>query len=292
LLRNSFIAHKKTSHTAGTLCAMPLKLYDNSLTQLKGNDKIYDKPAVEINMNIGLASARIVNNDIYHNLNTCIDYMKKAKKHNVNIILFGESFLQGFESLIWKPENDLSVGIKRKSEIINIFCKNCKRVNITAGIGYYEREKNKLYSSYLIVDHNGNYLINYRRISKGWRTKDSDDNAYFEGTEFPVFEFMGHKMTVGLCGDFWEDNVIEKMPKNIDIVLWPAFNFWDKNEWANEISQYINQSKKVCKNIFYVNSICNEKKSLAYGGAFAVINNELIALLDQEKEDILVIEYK
>jgi hypothetical protein len=43
--------------------------------------------------------------------------------------------------------------------------------------------------------------------------------------------------------------------------------------------------------IFYINSICEDEKPHAYGGAFAVINNELRALLDQGKEEILVVDY-
>jgi hypothetical protein len=58
-----------------------------------------------------------------------------------------------------------------------------------------------------------------------------------------------------------------------------------------EINEYIERSKKINKNIFYVNSICKGKNYTAYGGAFAIINNELKAFLDQEKEDILVVNY-
>jgi drug/metabolite transporter superfamily protein YnfA len=47
----------------------------------------------------------------------------------------------------------------------------------------------------------------------------------------------------------------------------------------------------VSKNIFYVNSICEGKNYIAYGGAFVAINNELKAFLDQGKEDILVVNY-
>jgi hypothetical protein len=36
-------------------------------------------------------------------------------------------------------------------------------------------------------------------------------------------------MSVGLCGDFWTDEIIVNFPKdNIDIVLWPVFASWDK----------------------------------------------------------------
>lgn len=64
----------------------------------------------------------------------------------------------------------------------------------------------------------------------------------------------------------------------------------DKAQWASlEFDAYITQAKKFYRNVFYVNSICDEEKSPAYGGAFAVLNNKLNASLDQGKEDILVV---
>jgi N-carbamoylputrescine amidase len=244
-------------------------------------------------MNIGLTSAKLINNDIDFNLNNCIRFIQEAKEYNADLIIFGEAYLQGFESLVWKPEIDLAIGIKRQSERMNVLRNCCKQKNIALGIGYIEREDNKLYSSYLVIDKNGNDIANYRRMSTGWRIENADIKTYKEGTEFCTFEFMGYKMTVGLCGDFWTNEIIKKILKdNIDIVLWPVFVSWDNKKMGTaEFNEYIEQSKKINKNVFYVNSICEGKKYLAYGGAFAVINNEVKAFLDQEKEDILVINY-
>jgi N-carbamoylputrescine amidase len=115
---------------------------------------------------------------------------------------------------------------------------------------------------------------------------------YREGKEFYVFEFMGCRMSVGLCGDFWDDEVVKKLPKDVDTILWPVFVCFDKNQWeTSEFDEYIKRSKAICKNVFYVNSICEEKRSLAYGGAFAIIDNELERSLNQGKEDILVVKY-
>jgi N-carbamoylputrescine amidase len=243
-------------------------------------------------MKIGLAAGKFINNNIDFNLKNCIGFIKQAKKHNVDLLLFGETYLQGFDALTWKVEEDLAIGIEKKSEVMDMLRSYCRDENIAVGMGYIERDGKKLFSSYIIIDKNGNELINYRRISKGWRTKNSDNQVYMEGTDFYVIDFMGHKMTVGLCGDFWTDEVIEKLPNCIDTVLWPVYVCWDKNQWLNsELNNYIEQSKKIGKNVFYINSICEEEESHAYGGAFAVINNELRALLDQGKEEILVVNY-
>lgn len=169
-------------------------------------------------MNIGLAAARFINNDINFNLDHCMDFIKKANKSDVDLVVFGETYLQGFESLVWEPEADLTVGIERQSETMNALRRCCKEENTALGVGYIERGGNELYSSYLVIDKNGSDLANYRRISGGWRIKDADAKTYREGTEFCVFEFMGYKMIAGLCGDFWTDDVIKMMPKPILIL--------------------------------------------------------------------------
>jgi len=233
-------------------------------------------------MNIGLASVKFINNDIDFNVNNCIRFTKKAKEQNVDLVVFGEAYLQGFESLVWKPEIDLAVGISRQSELMDILRNCCKEENIAIGIGYIEREGNKLYSSYLVIDKNGNDMTNYRRINSGWKIKNVDIKTYKEGTEFSIFEFMAYKMNVGLCGDFWTNDIIDKFPRDkIDIVLWTVFVSWNSKKMGTvEFNEYIEQSKKINKNIFYVNSICEGKNYIAYGGAFAIINNELKVFLN------------
>jgi hypothetical protein len=62
---------------------------------------------------------------------------------------------------------------------------------------------------------------------------------------------------------------------------------------SSEFNEYVEQSKKINRNIVYVNSICeDEGKSRAWGGAFAVVNNRLKAFLGQETEGLLTVNYQ
>ena len=61
-------------------------------------------------MRILLASAPVINREIDFNLQTLLEYMK-AYRGKAELIVFGESILQGFECLCWDYEKDRSVGI-------------------------------------------------------------------------------------------------------------------------------------------------------------------------------------
>ncbi|MDR3148326.1 MAG: hypothetical protein LBU00_08135 [Treponema sp.] len=102
-------------------------------------------------MNIGLAVAKFLNNDIDSNLKTCFAFMDKAKNHGADIVLFGEAYLQGFDSLVWIPEDDLKVGIEQESETMNGLRMRCKEKSIGAGLGYIERDGNQ----WILIKPNG-----------------------------------------------------------------------------------------------------------------------------------------
>jgi hypothetical protein len=103
---------------------------------------------------------------------------------------------------------------------------------------------------------------------------------------------MGRKITVGLCGDFWTDEVIKMTPKAIDMIIWPVFvdfavELWEKSEFI----EYVEKAKSLSRNVFFVNSICKEEKSLSHGGAFALIDNTLKYKLNMDEEGILYCTY-
>jgi N-carbamoylputrescine amidase len=114
-------------------------------------------------MNIGLVSAKFINNDIDFNLSNCIKFTQKAKKRGVDLAIFGETYLQGFESLAWKPDIDLAVGIERQSKTMNILRNCCKEENIAIGIGYIEREDSKLLTN---IEIGNNFELKLMKRSK------------------------------------------------------------------------------------------------------------------------------
>jgi len=62
-------------------------------------------------MKIGLVTAECVNSDINHNVSQILKYLNIAQAKQIDYIFFGESFLQGFDSLEWLFEIDRTIVI-------------------------------------------------------------------------------------------------------------------------------------------------------------------------------------
>ncbi len=62
-------------------------------------------------MKIALASVRIVDRDINNNLSQMERYMKEAKANGVDLVCFGEAFLQGFNALSWNYDEDRKIAL-------------------------------------------------------------------------------------------------------------------------------------------------------------------------------------
>ena len=144
------------------------------------------------------------------------------------------------------------------------------------GFGYLEKVGKNFYSSYLVIDHNGDDLANYRRMSAGWRMPSSEDKIYLEGIEFKPFKYLNKTFAVGLCGDFWKDDLVKKVSRDVDAILWPVFVCWTPKLWESQkFEAYVAQAKNLSETVFFVNSICKEEISQAYGGAFSMISGLL-----------------
>jgi len=80
---------------------------------------------------------------------------------------------------------------------------------------------------------------------------------------------MGKTISVGLCGDFWHNENVEKMRRvDCDFVLWPVFvddEIFGADNWAESKFDYASQAKQVHSNVLMINSI-TETPSHALGG--------------------------
>ena len=89
-------------------------------------------------MRIGLASYRSINNNINFNLSQ-IEKAIKESVGKVDLLCFGEAFIQGFDSLSWQYELDKKVAIGQSSQTIQKLLKWSTLHHIALITGYIEK---------------------------------------------------------------------------------------------------------------------------------------------------------
>lgn len=233
-------------------------------------------------MVIGLVSYEFINNDIDFNISQIEKAIKKSK--NIDMLCFGETFLQGFDAFNWNYNDDKEIAISKDSNIMNKLEQLSLDNNIDLALGYLEKENDNLYSSYAIII-NGKLTYNYRRISLGWKEETLTDYHYKEGNEVVEFKYKGHNVVIALCGDMWEYPL---KFKSSDLLLWPVYVNFDLDEWKECEDEYASQALLACNNTLMVNSLSEEPKS--YGGAFYFKDGRVIDKTQYDKEEILIVE--
>ena len=243
-------------------------------------------------MKIALAAVGFLTNDIDYNFHKIKKTVKKYSSQ-ADLILFGESFLQGFDCLTWDYSMDIDIAVSQDSSIINEIRSLCKNNKVAISFGYIEKDEDKLYSSQLTITKDGEIIDNFRRVSIGWKEPVADFH-YVEGKGFGQFSYLEKTISVGLCGDFWyAENCIQMENLDSDIVLWPVYTDFDSKEWNESMKyEYAQQAQKCGSNILYVNSHCLDKNSdnIARGGAVLFNEGKIVRELPAGEEGVLIVE--
>lgn len=235
-------------------------------------------------MKIGLVQYKFINNDIDFNLSQ-IEKALKAYAKDVDLLCFGESFLQGFDALSWNYESDKEIALFVDSKEIKRICDYTKKYNVAILFGYIEKTDDSIYSSCAFIN-DGHIEQNYRRISKGWKEFSKTDYHYKEGNEIRKFNFKCQDFLIGLCGDLWDEKWDRF--KTDAIVLWPVYLNFDLDTWKKEEKEYALQASKVASRVLMVNSI--SESPISHGGTFDFKDGIIINKLPYDKEDVLIVE--
>lgn len=227
-------------------------------------------------MTFRLISAPMTN-DISKNIDTIKHYIEKSKESD--LLVFGESFLQGFEALCWDYKKDKNIAITLEDENIVTIGKLAKEKKISISFGFFELFEKKIYSSNLFINNDGEILNVFRRITKTW-TVQNVSREYETGNNFQTFFYKGRKILVAICGDIWNvDNIAVINELNPEIILWPVYIDYSAKEWNDTAkAEYIEQVSPLKAPVFMVNSYLYDNKG-AVGGAYVFYKNKIIKCL-------------
>lgn len=234
-------------------------------------------------MKIGLASYECRNGDTAFNLSQ-IQRAMGAVQGRVDLLCFGESFLQGFDALSWDYERDREIAVSVHSAIMEQLCALTRQYSTDLLLGYMERDGDAIYSSCAVIVK-GALVHNYRRISKGWKEYTRTDGHYREGSGTDGFSYRGRPVKIALCGDLWD------FPERFStggLLIWPVYVNFGLNEWLGYEADYAKQARLAAGKTLMVNPITRDPVS--HGGAFCFEDGKIVEKLAYDTEDILIVE--
>ncbi len=234
-------------------------------------------------MQIGLVSCRCKNRDAAFNMKQ-IELAMQRSEGKIDLLCFGEAFLQGFDALCWDYESDRETALELSSDEISRLRRWTVQYGVSLITGYFEKDREKLYSSCAVLS-NGEIVCNYRRISKGWKECSGTDGHYCEGKETGMFTLNGKDMALALCGDLWD---FPDRFRTDRLLIWPVYVDYTAEEWNHgAIDEYAQQAAFVSDDVLMINPIGD--KPVNHGGSFRFQNGQTIAGIPFDQEGILII---
>ncbi len=244
-------------------------------------------------MKIALASSPVIDKEVNRNLAFILQALEMCRG-KADLVVFGESVLQGFHSLTWDYETDRQMAVPQTDDSIIQICQAAKNHGIAVSFGYIERSGASLFSSQIVIDNTGTVIQNFRRVSVGWKEYWHTDDHYQEGANFEPFFFQGKKFAIGLCGDLWTDGRPEEMRRlHAEIVLWPVWCDYNAAEWNSRIKyEYAEQAALCGEQVLLVNPFCvnPDVVDCASGGAAYLKSGAIAKEAPAGASGILIVE--
>ncbi len=244
-------------------------------------------------MKIALASSRVIDKDIDFNIHSMLEAIRDSSGR-ADMILFGESVLQGFNSLCWDYEKDKYMAVSLTDAPICRMQEAAKEYEIAVSFGYIEKVGELLYSSQIVIDSNGTVIHNFHRVSEGWKDCWLTDDHYREGDAFTVFAYQGKRFAIGLCGDLWTEGRPEEMKAlNVDVILWPVCCGYDIDEWNSKAKfEYAEQAALCGECVLFVDPTYTAPDIMARTTSAAIYfkNGKIAAELPAGESGILIVE--
>lgn len=162
-------------------------------------------------MNIALTSLVSETNDVENNLRRIEALAAEAVDDGADLILFGEAFLQGPDALSFDYHDDiLNVARSTRSREIALICSVARKHDVAIGFGFYENDHGGIYSSYLMIDRNGDIVGKAQRMTSGWMSSHACSD-YRQGRTVARIRCNNQTFAVLIGDDLWDDRRLMPM---------------------------------------------------------------------------------
>ncbi|MFH1360653.1 MAG: NAD+ synthase [Candidatus Omnitrophota bacterium] len=236
-------------------------------------------------LRIGLAQINVTVGDLEGNRNKIIEYIKRAKQFNINIVVFPELALTGYppEDLLLK-DHFIKDNFKALNRIIQ------ETENTLAIIGFVDRDKaGRLYNAAAVIYH--------KKLKGVYRKMELpnygvfDEKRYFTpGTENKVFAFGDHKLGISICEDIWHPQgpCRQQVKAGANLLINLSSSPYQAGKAKMRGKFLSQQAKKNKASVAYVNLIGGQDE-LVFDGASLIIDpkGKIVASGKSFEEDLV-----
>lgn len=241
-------------------------------------------------MKVAVVSHRITDK-VSENIITMTQYVKEAAAQKADLILFSETATTGLCNNDI-PDHDLPLGASIPGNVTQYFGSLARFGNIHVAFGLFERSGEQLYDTAILLNRQGEIVLKYRRISKGWHWPNSDPSVYKEGTKVVIAYLDIGKVCFLLCGDLFDEDLVQQVASlKPDLLLFPMArtiddspdpqDFWDKEE----LPAYQEQVVKIGSVTLMTGYL---DKEYVGGATIFKPNGEVLTKLPIKKEGLLI----
>lgn len=214
------------------------------------------------------------------NLNLCKEYIEKASKIGVELIIFPEMTLTAFTMDI-----EINGEVEKNSYTINSFQELAISNKLAVIFGVIIKEELKATNRMYFIDENGLIIDNYKKIHPF--SFSSEDKYFIAGEKPKIIEYKGMKIGLSICYDLRFSNLYQFYTLKgtnciINIANWPLKRI---DHWYSLLKARAIENQQF---IIGVNRIGKDKNNLEYIESSTVYNangeiSELVEKIDYMK---------
>lgn len=196
----------------------------------------------KIEVKIAMAQILCIDGDRAGNFVRIENALIEANKQNVEIIVFPESSILGWQNPDAHKRADPIPGDDSKR-----LCELAKKYGLFICIGLDEKEGDKLYDSAILINDNGNLLLKHRKFNV---LPELMTPPYSLGKDINVAETKFGTIGVLICADTFMDNMLDIMKsKKPDLMLVPYGWAAPENDWPEHGQELVKVVKNASRRI-------------------------------------------